>query len=260
VFENKVKQLLAAGKPAWGGAVIDPSLLVAKLTVGTGIDFLWIDTEHVPFGTESVAMIPVICRMAGCVPVMRVAGLDSNLIKKALDIGASGIMVPQINNAEEARKVVQYAKYPPQGSRGVSPTWTLYMDIPWGDYLPRANAETLVIVQVESLEGIRNAEAIAEVEDVDVVFAGPADIAASLNCIGNTDHPSVRKVVEELPQRVGKAGKPSGISVGGAADSKKAFDQGYRFINIGHILSQGTIGLTSSLKELRQYAENVLST
>lgn len=260
MFENKVKKLLAAGKPAWGSAVIEPSILVAKLTVGTGVDFLWIDTEHVAFGTESIAMIPVFCRMAGCVPVVRVAGLDPILIKKALDIGASGIMVPQINNAEEARRAVQFAKYPPQGSRGVTPTWTLYMDIAWGEYLPLANEEICVIVQVESPEGIRNIEAIAEVDGVDVVFAGPADLAASLNCIGNIDHPTVQKFLEEFPQRVGKTGKPSGISVSGAVKSKKVFDQGYRFINIGHILSQGTIGLTSDLNEVRRHADSAIST
>lgn len=259
MFENKVKKLLASGKAAWGGAIIVPSLLVAKLTLGTGIDFLWIDTEHVPYGTEAVPMLPVLCRMAGCVPVVRVAGLDPCLIKKALDIGASGVMIPQINNAEEARRAVQYAKYPPQGSRGVSPMWTVYMDVPWGDYLPVANEEICVIVQVESPDGIKNLEAIAEVEGVDVVFAGPADLAASMNCIGNIQHPTVQKFLEEFPQRVAKTGKTSGISVGGAAASKKTFDQGYRFINIGHLLSQGTIGLTADLKEVRQHEDDASS-
>jgi 4-hydroxy-2-oxoheptanedioate aldolase len=260
LFENKVKKLLAAGKPAWGAAVFEPSILMTKLSVSTGIDFLWIDTEHAPFGTESIAMLPVVCRMGSCMPLVRVAGLDSSLIKKALDIGASAIMVPQINNAQEARKAVQFAKYPPKGTRGVSPIWTLYMDVPWEDYLPRANEEVCVVVQVETPKGINNVEAIAAVEGVDVVFAGPTDLSASLGCIGQVEHPTVQKFLEQFPQRVAKSGKSSGIAVDGVEQSKKAFDRGYRFINIGHILSQGTIGLTSDLSEVRTYSDRFLST
>ena len=102
----------------------DASDLLAKTTVDTGIDFLWIDTEHTRYGIEAVAMVPVICRAAGCVPIVRVAELSQGMIKKVLDSGARGVMVPQINGAREARLAVEYAKYPPQGSRGVSPWWT----------------------------------------------------------------------------------------------------------------------------------------
>ena len=254
MFENKVKKLLAQGKAAWGAGLLDASLLMAKWTVDAGVDFLWIDTEHSLYGLESVAMVPVICRMKGCVPVIRVSGLDPARIKKALDLGASAVMVPQVNNAAEARLAVRYAKYPPQGSRGVSPVWTMFMDVSYADYLPAANEETCVIVQVESPEGIRNLEAIAEVEGVDVVFAGPSDLAASLGYIGQIHHPVVQKFLEEFPRRVGQCGKASGIALAGFDASKQAFDQGYRFINIGHILLQGSWGLTADLKKLRDCA------
>jgi 2-keto-3-deoxy-L-rhamnonate aldolase RhmA len=228
---------------------------MAKLSVDTGIDFLWIDTEHSLYGLESVTMVPVICRMKGCVPVIRVAGLDPGLIKKALDIGASAVMIPQVNNAAEARLAVRYAKYPPQGSRGVSPIWTTFMDVRYSDYLPAANEETCIIVQVESPEGIENLEAIAEVEGVDVVFAGPSDLAASLGYIGQNTHAVVQKFLEEFPRRVAKAGKSSGIALAGFEPCKRAYEQGYRFINIGHILLQGAWGLTADLKRLRDSAD-----
>src|SRR5436190_17884240 len=110
-FENKIKTLLAAGRAAWGASLPDASALVAKFTVDTGVDFLWIDTEHRPFGVEAVEWIPLICRKAGCETLVRVAGLEGDLIKKALDIGASSIMVPQVNTAEEAALAVQHCKY-----------------------------------------------------------------------------------------------------------------------------------------------------
>ncbi|HEV8132704.1 MAG TPA: aldolase/citrate lyase family protein [Acidobacteriota bacterium] len=256
MFENKVKTLLSQGKPAWGAGLPDASDLIAKLTVDTGIDFLWIDIEHRPYDVPAIQWIPIICRLKGCVPIIRVAGLDSQLIKKSLDIGASGIMIPQVNTAEEARLAVQYAKYPPQGTRGVSPLWTFFMDFSYDDYLPFANDETCVVVQIETPDGIKNLEAIAEVEGVDVLFVGPIDLSAVLGHIGQTGHPSVQKFIEEFPARVAKCGKPSGITLRGFDACKKAYDQGYRFIVIGSLVVQGMAGLTADLKKLRELAGN----
>ncbi|MES2790334.1 MAG: aldolase/citrate lyase family protein, partial [Planctomycetota bacterium] len=121
MFENRVKELIAKSQGVWGVSLPDASDLTAKLTVDSGIDFLWVDLEHRSFEVDAVRWVPIICRQKKCACVVRVAGLDPQLIKKALDIGANCIMVPQINTAEEARLAVQYAKYPPQGSRGISP-------------------------------------------------------------------------------------------------------------------------------------------
>jgi 4-hydroxy-2-oxoheptanedioate aldolase len=252
MFTNKVKRLLSEGKAAWGAVLPDASEFLAKLTVDTGVDFLWIDTEHRPFDAFEIRWIPMLCRRRDCVPIVRVAGLDPQLIKKAMDVGASGIMVPQVNTAEEARQAVRYAKYPPQGTRGISPLWTIFMDVSYDDYLPAANDETCVIVQVESPAGIDNLEAIAAVEGVDVVFAGPLDLSAALGHIGRIDHPRVQKFLEDFPKRVARCGKPSGITFVGYEPCQQAYEQGYRFINIGNLALQGTIGLKADLERLRQ--------
>jgi 2-keto-3-deoxy-L-rhamnonate aldolase RhmA len=254
MFESKVKRLLAQGQPAWGASLPDASELIAKLTVDTGVDFLWIDIEHHPFDTFEVRWIPMVCRQKGCVPLVRVAGLDPQQIKKALDIGASAIMVPQVNTADEARLAVQYAKYPPQGTRGVSPLWPIFLDVAYSDYLPAANAETCVVVQIESPAGIANLDTIAAVEGVDVVFAGPLDLSASLGHIGQVDHPDVQQFLAEFPRRVAPSGKASGITLVGYEACRRAFAQGYRFINIGNLAVQGTQGLTADLQKLRQLA------
>lgn len=253
-FENNVKKLLAAGKPAWGASLPDDSDVVAKFTINTGVDFLWVDLEHRPYDAVAVRWVPILCRQKGCACLVRVAGLDPQLIKKALDIGANAVMVPQVNTAEEARLAVQYAKYPPQGSRGISPLWTFYMDVPWDDYLPAANEETCIVVQVETPQGIENLDAIAAVEGVDVVFAGPMDLSASLGRIGRPDHPDVQRFLEEFPRRVAAHGKAAGITFGNFDACKRAFEQGYRFINFGSILSHGTMGLTADLGKLRALA------
>jgi 4-hydroxy-2-oxoheptanedioate aldolase len=252
-FENRVKVLLGENRAAWGAGLPDASALVAKLSVDTGIDFLWIDTEHRPFGVEAVEWIPLICRKAGCEPIIRVAGLEPDLIKKALDIGASGIMVPQVDTAEEARLAVQYCRYPPAGSRGVSPLWPIFADVPYEAYLRAANDETCVIVQVETPQGIANLEAICAVEGVDVVFAGPLDLSAALGHIGELDHPELQQFLADFPRRVAACGKAAGTSIRGLEASRRAYEQGYRFIVFGSLVSQGAIALGNDLKALRDH-------
>lgn len=251
MFENSVKKLLKSGRAAWGGSLPDASDLLAKFTVNAGVDFLWIDLEHRPYGVDAVRWIPIICRQKGCACLVRVGGLDSTEIKKALDIGANCIMVPQVNTADEAKRAVEYAKYPPQGSRGVSPLWTFFMDVAWDDYLPAANDETCVVVQIETPQGIRNLDEIAAVEGVDVVFAGPMDLSASLGYIGQTKHPEVQRFLADFPDRVTARGKAAGITFVEFEACQKAYAQGYRFIAFGSILSHGNRGLKGELERLR---------
>jgi 4-hydroxy-2-oxoheptanedioate aldolase len=251
LFDNPVKRLLREGRAAWGASLPDASDLLAKLTVNTGVDFLWVDLEHRPYDTDAVRWIPIICRMAECACMVRVAGLEATGIKKALDIGANCIMVPQISTADEARRVVEYSKYPPEGSRGVSPLWTVFMDVSWDDYLPAANQETCVVVQIETPEGMRNVEEIAAVPGVDVVFAGPMDLSASLDRIGQIHHPDVRKFLAEFPGRVQSCGKIAGITFADMASCEEAYRQGYRFIVFGNVASQGIRGIKADLETLR---------
>ena len=250
-FINPVKQAFDDGRVAWGVGLPDCSDILAKLSVDTGPEFLWIDLEHRAYGPHEVRWVPIICRQAGVSPMIRVPGLDSNWIKKALDIGASTIMVPQVDTAEQARLAVEYCKYPPEGSRGVSPLWPMMMDVDWGDYLPVANAETAVVVQIESPLGLENVDEIAAVEGVDVVFAGPQDISASLGLIGQPRHPDVVEILDGFPERVARFGKPAGITDVGLEHALHWQERGYRFINIGTIAHMGLDGVTAALERLR---------
>ena len=255
MFENRVKKCFSKGHAAWGAAAPDASEFVSKLTINCDVDFLWIDLEHRPYGTQEVRWLPILCRQAGCVPMVRVPGLDSSWIKKALDTGASTIMVPQINTPDEAKRAVEYAKYPPQGSRGVSPYWTTLMDVAWDDYLPAANEETCVIVQIETPAGIENLDAIAAVDGVDIVFAGPADLSAALGFIGQIGHPKLQRFLGEFPKRVTAHGKAAGITFSTLDECLRSYDQGYRFINVGTLVHYGIDGLKAALKQLRSREE-----
>lgn len=250
-FENPVKVKLARGEAVWGASAMVADPFACQLTIATGIDFLWIDTEHAPLAPEDVGLVPVLARQQGCSPMIRVAGLDSSLIKKSLDAGASTIMIPQVNNAEEARAAVRFSKYAPEGNRGVSPGWTFYANVPWDDYLPQANQETCVVVQVESVEGMKNVEAISAVDGVDVVFAGPMDLSAAMGFIGQTKRPELQAFLADFPKRVATQGKIAGVTTGAGADAQNRFKQGYRFMSMGGLLFSGQTGLIRDLKELR---------
>lgn len=251
-FENPIKQRLAAGGCAWGAGSVLADPLAVQLTADTGVDFVWMDTEHMPYGTEAMGLLPTLCRRKNVVPLVRVANLDAGLIKKALDIGAQAIMIPQVDDAEMARAAVRYSKYPPMGNRGVSPMFSFYNGISWDDYLPHANAESLIIVQVETPEGVKNVEEIAAVEGVDVVLAGPMDLSASFGVLGQPGHPKVQDFLASFPERVTKHGKTAGIALGSVEAAAKAWRQGYRLINYGNILWSGFNGLKAGLAELHQ--------
>ncbi len=252
MFENRIKQCLAENRTAWGASVVDTSELVAKFTVNCGVDFLWIDLEHRPYGTHEARWLPMICRRAGCASMVRVPGLDPIWIKKALDIGADTIMIPQISTADEAKLAVEFAKYPPAGSRGISPWWTTLMDVSWDDYLPAANDEVCIVVQIETPLGMQNLDAISAVDGVDIVFAGPADLSASLGVIGQFDHPDLQRYLAEFPKQVAAHGKPAGIVFVTLDQCRQAWEHGYRFINIGSLIHYGMDGLKSGLNQLRQ--------
>ena len=256
MFTNRVKKLLSEGRAAWGAGIPDASEFVAKMTVNCDVDFVWIDLEHRPYGPHEVRWIPIICRQAGCAPMIRVPGLDPIWIKKALDIGANTIMVPQVNTADEAKRAVEYAKYPPDGSRGITPLWTMQMDVTWDDYLPAANDETCIVVQIETPIGIENLDEIAAVDGVDVVFAGPADLSASLGIIGQFAHPKLQEFLAEFPKRVAASGKPAGITFSTLEQSQRSYEQGYRFINVGTLVHYGIDGLKNALGQLRRQEGN----
>lgn len=252
VFENPVKVKLARGEAVWGASAIVADPFASQLAIATGIDFLWIDTEHAPITTESIGLVPVLARQQGCSPMIRVAGLDSSLIKKALDAGASTIMIPQVNNALEARAAVRNSKYAPEGDRGVSPIWPFFFpNLSLDDYLPEANKETCVVVQVESVEGMKNVEAIAAVEGVDVVFAGPMDLSAAMGFIGQTKRPELQAFLADFPKRVASQGKASGVTTRAGVDAQQRFQQGYRFMTIGDLLFSGQRVMIRDLEELR---------
>jgi 4-hydroxy-2-oxoheptanedioate aldolase len=170
-----------------------------------GFDFVILDREH---GPASISEMQNLLRAAQCadiLPVVRVPDSREISIDKALDIGAVGIQVPNVETAEQARNIVRAAKYAPEGYRGVCRFVRAaeYSNIERSEYFRQAN-ETLIIVQVEGLRGIKNLEGILEVEGIDVVFIGPYDLSQSLGVGGQIDHPAVEEKMKDVTLAAGR--------------------------------------------------------
>ena len=212
---------------------------------------MWIDTEHSPYGTESLDVIPVMARNKGVAPMIRVAWNDPTLIKKAYDAGAVAVMVPQVDSAEEAARAVEYAKYPPDGNRGLTPTWTRVAGEDFNEVIRTANEETVVVLQVESRQAFDNLEEMAKVPGVDVLFVGPLDLSASVGTITDTNSKEVREILEEVPRMLKDTPVPPGTTCPPQADAQEKIDWGERYVSVGSALNIGAQVGKDSFQALR---------
>jgi 2-keto-3-deoxy-L-rhamnonate aldolase RhmA len=171
---------------------------VAEILAAAGFDWLFVDAEHAPLTTIAMQRLLM---AAGDLPcVIRLADDNDTSIKKALDIGAAGIIVPQVNSAEQAATVVRRAKYAPAGSRGIglARANTYGSNLP--EYIAQANGTTAVIVQAEHIDAVGQIDGIAAVEGLDAVFIGPNDLAASMNKTGQFGDPEVVAAIERVTE------------------------------------------------------------
>jgi 4-hydroxy-2-oxoheptanedioate aldolase len=254
MYPNPIKQKLAAGEAVLGTGLAAFSPHIAGPTLSTGIDFLWIDTEHMPYGVEELDVIPVLARQRGVAPMIRVAHNDPGLIKKAYDVGAVLVMVPQVNSAEEARRAVDAARYAPEGNRGLSPMWSRVAGVDWQTILDTANEETLLICQMESKESWEHLDEIAAVPGVDIILVGPLDLSASLGMAGQTGSKEVQQIIEEAPKRLEGSGVVLGTTLVDPEEIKQKIDWGYRFLNVGNPLAYGVQAVTDHVRDLREHA------
>jgi 4-hydroxy-2-oxoheptanedioate aldolase len=248
---NRFKDALGAGAAQIGLWSSLCSNIVAEILAGSGFDWIVVDTEHAP--NELTDVLGQLQAMVGgtAEPVVRPAWNDAVLIKRILDIGGRSILVPFVQNADEARKAVAATRYPPLGIRGVSvaPRANRYGRVP--GYHHKAHDEICVLVQVETRAAAGEIEAIAAVEGVDGIFIGPSDLAADLGHLADPRHPEVQAVIADACRRIRAAGKAAGILTGDAGDAARYLEAGFTFVAVGSdagVLSQGASKLVAEFK------------
>jgi 4-hydroxy-2-oxoheptanedioate aldolase len=230
---NTFKRALKAGDRQIGLWCTLANAYALEVVAGAGFDWLLIDTEHSPNELDMVLSQLQAVAAYPAHPVVRVPWNDMVTIKRFLDIGAQSLLIPYVQNEEEARTAVAHTRYPPDGVRGVGGTTRATRFGRIKDYARRASEELCVLVQIETRTALDNLEAIAGVDGVDGVFIGPADLHASLGYAGETSRPEVKELIDDAIRRIGKSGKASGVLTGVEADARRWLDLGCQFVAVG---------------------------
>jgi 4-hydroxy-2-oxoheptanedioate aldolase len=251
---NALKQRLRAGKRALGCWTVLGSPPVIELLAYCGFDYLLLDQEH-GFGEPSALLhsLQAMAATPACTSVVRVPSNDPNYLKRVLDAGVEGVMVPNVESAEDARGVVAACRYPPKGRRGSALGSARASDygINSPKYKNAAADELLIVVQIESPKAIDNIEAIAAVEGVDVLFIGPHDLSGTVGQLGDLKHPEVAKLIARAEQGITRSGKPMGTVPHPGSTWREMFQRGYHMINAGSDVGRLRDGALADVKEFR---------
>jgi len=231
--KNNFKHAIRAGRQQIGLWVSLANPYSAELVAGSGFDWLVLDGEHSPNAPttvisqlQAVAAYPVSA-------IVRPAWNDKVLIKRYLDIGAQSLLIPYVQNANEAAEAVAAIRYPTRGVRGVAGVTRASRFGRVADYAKRAEEELCLLVQIETREGLESLEAIAKTAEVDGVFIGPADLAAALGHLGNQQHPEVQSAIQDAIKRIRGLGKPAGILATDEASTRRYIEWGTTFTAVG---------------------------
>lgn len=256
-----MREKIAPGDTVKGVFVVTGTPANVEILGYAGFDFVVLDTEHAPNDIAEIEHLVRAAQVSGITAIVRVSKNDPALILRALDAGATGVLVPQVNSAGEARQAVQAAKYAPLGNRGIAGMVRAarYGFTPLSEYVSAANRRTLVIVQAEDKRAVENLDEILAVEGVDGVFVGPTDLSQSLGLAGQFDHPEVKGVLESVIQKIADTDKFAGMFCAGAQDAKRWQDLGAKMLAIGSdtlLLGQAARGLMSELNQYLPAKEN----
>lgn len=249
---NKVKKILERGDVALGSCIYSFSPALVELAGFCGLDFCRIDNEHAWRQDESVENMLRAAVISDVVALLRIDRDNPYLVRKALEAGAGGVIVPHINTKEEVLEVVRAAKFPPKGIRGYG---GLSFSGGWGtaggpEWIKWSDEETIVSIMIEDYKALENIEEIMSVDGLDLVLFGPSDYSVSLGLPGQSKHPKVMEGLKKTVEAAERNGKYVAVGVGHpwVENAKRFIEMGCRLIEIGHDV---TILRTmwSSLKE-----------
>ncbi|HPU62149.1 MAG TPA: aldolase/citrate lyase family protein [Bacillota bacterium] len=227
---NKVKSMLRADQPTIGGWVTIGHPSVAEIVASTGFDWVVVDMESGALSCFEVQMLFQAMAPFDVVPMVRVPKNDPKIIGQVLDMGALGVVVPLVNSRAEAEAAVSAAKYPPEGTRGVSVSRAHGYGTRFKEYIDTANEDVLVVIQIEHIDAVNNIDDILSVKGIDAVFIGPADLSGSMGLLGQPRHPEVQEMFNRILEGARRHNIPTGLHTLSGAEAKEKSDAGFRFI------------------------------
>lgn len=236
--KNKLKEILEDGRIAIGSCVYSSSPAMVELMGYCGLDFCRIDNEHSWRRDESAEHMMRAAEVSGIVPLLRIDRDDPNVVRKALEIGAGGIIVPHILSAKEVEEIVRMAKFPPRGERGIG---SLCFSGRWGtvkatDWIKWSDEEQLIGVMIEDYRAMEQIDGIMAVDGLDYVLFGPSDFSVSIGHPGEGNHPKVIEGLEESIKAANRHGKYvcKGVGYPWVENARKFVEMGCHMIEIGH--------------------------
>ncbi len=229
--DRKLARRLRDGETLIGTMVTLLCADTAELLAGAGFDWLFIDAEHGAFTPEQAK--PLLQAAAPVPCLIRIPQATEIWVKKALDIGADGIIVPQINTADEVKQILHWAKYAPSGGRGIGIGRAHDYGRSFGDYLEHANEDTLVVIQAETRQAVDNIESIVAVPGVDAILIGPYDLSASLGKPGKVTDPLVTDAMTRVRSACRARSMPLGFFGINAEAVKPKMQEGFSLITVG---------------------------
>lgn len=228
-----IKSKLAAGEPFYGTFMFEfatPGIM--RIIDQAGVDFAILDMEHSGWSIETIKMLIATSRTTKVAPIVRIPATDYQFIARVLDMGAAGIMAPMVESVEQAKRLVEYAKYPPVGRRGsaFSIAHDDYAPGTMADKIKAANEKVVVVGQIETAKGLEHVEEITKVEGIDVIFLGQADLTASLGIPGQFDHPTFLAAVDRILAACAANGKAFGYLALKLEDGPKMLARGAKML------------------------------
>lgn len=249
--KNTFKAALAQGEVQLGLWSSLCSPVVSEMLGRSGFDWILFDAEHSPVDIAGLLPLLQAAAVGPAACAVRPPWNDKVLIKRILDIGAQTLLLPFVENPEEAADAVRSCRYPPLGVRGVAGSTRASGYGKVADYHHKASDEICLLVQVETAGALEHLPAIAATDGVDGVFIGPSDLAASMGHLGDFNHPDVQGAIKAAAQTIRAAGKAPGILAGSAQDAKRYRDWGFLFVACGMDLRLLSAGIDSLLSDMK---------
>jgi 4-hydroxy-2-oxoheptanedioate aldolase len=252
---NHVRRRLQAGEPSIGTWLSLPSPEAAEYVSRLGFDWLTVDAEHNPIDIRTLAQMFAAMAASGTAPMVRIPWNSGENFKRVLDAGAWGVVVPMVKTREEAERAVEAARYYPEGDRSVGGGRApISFDTTGEHYLRNANNEILVVLQIEHIRGVENADAILSVPGVDACFIGPNDLAASMGLgLGvplESDDPALNEAIYAIRDACLRNGVAPGIHTSGAAGVNQRIAEGFQFCALASELKYMLSGLKDDINQL----------
>lgn len=253
IAQNTFKAAIRDGKKQYGIWCGLPGGYTAEICAGSGFDWLLIDGEHAPFDLNGIITHMQCINQYDVHPMVRIPSADPNLVKQLVDAGAQTILVPMIESADQARMIARSMLYPSRGTRGIGTA--LARAAQWNrvnNYFKDADDQMCCIGQVETVEGVENLDDILEVTELDGVFIGPADLAASMGHLGNAGHPDVVKTVVSCIRKIVAKGKFAGFLTLSPDLIDQYSEAGAQMIGVGIdsiLLAKAAEGLANKYKK-----------